>query len=62
MTISKSKLETLVKDLPKRVDIEDVMYRLYLLQKIETSEKSVREGRTVKHKDVIKRLAKRWQK
>lgn len=60
MTISKTKLETLVKELPKKVDIEEVMYRLYLLQKIETSEKSVRQGRTTKHRDVMKKLSKRW--
>jgi len=61
MEILKSKLEGLLKDLPEKVDLEDVMYRLYLLQKIETGEKDVAEGRTSTHKDAVERLSKKWQ-
>lgn len=62
MNISKSKLETLFKELPDKVDIEEVMYRLYLLQKIERGEADIQEGRTLSHKDAMKRLSKKWQK
>jgi predicted transcriptional regulator len=62
MNISKSKLETLFKELPDKVDIEEVMYRLYLLQKIERGEADIQEGRTLSHRDAMKRLSKRWQK
>ena len=62
MNISKSKLETLFKELPDRVDIEEVMYRLYLLQKIEAGEIDIQEGRILSHDEVLKRLSKQWQK
>jgi predicted transcriptional regulator len=61
MEISKSKLEGLLRELPEKVDVEDVMYRLYLLQKIEAGEKDIAEGRTLTHKDAVDRLSKKWQ-
>lgn len=61
MNISKSKLETLFKELPENVDIEEVMYRLYLLQKIEAGERDIQEGRTLSHKDAMERLSRKWQ-
>jgi len=61
MEILKSKLEGLLKDLPDKVEVEDVMYRLYLLQKIEAGEKDIAEGRTLSHQDALERLSKKWQ-
>ncbi|MBI5676453.1 MAG: hypothetical protein HZC48_11615 [Nitrospirae bacterium] len=61
MNISKSKLETLFKELPENIDIEEVMYRLYLIQKIEAGERDIQEGRTLSHKDAMERLSKKWQ-
>ena len=61
MEILKSKLEGLLKELPEKVEVEDVMYRLYLLQKIEAGEKDVAEGRTLSHRDAVERLSKKWQ-
>ncbi len=61
MQILKSKLEDLLKGLPEKVDVEDLMYRIYLLQKIEAGEKDIAEGRTVSHKEAIERLSKKWQ-
>lgn len=61
MNVAKGKLETLIKDLPDTVDIEEVMYRLYLLQKIEAGEVSIKEGKTVTHDAAMKRLSKKWQ-
>jgi predicted transcriptional regulator len=61
MQILKSKLEGLLKELPEKVDVEDVMYRLYLLQKIEAGEKDIAEGRLSSHKDAVERLSKKWQ-
>lgn len=60
MEILKSKLEGILKELPEKVDVEDVMYRLYLLQKIEAGEKNVAEGKTLSHKDAVERLSKKW--
>ena len=58
MNVTKDKLETLIKELPDTVDIEEVMYRLYLLQKIESGEAAIKEGKTVSHDEAMKRLSK----
>ncbi|MBI5740746.1 MAG: hypothetical protein HZA16_08490 [Nitrospirae bacterium] len=61
MEILKSKLEGLLKELPEKVDIEDVIYRIYLLQKIEEGEIDIKDGRTLSHKAAVERLSKKWQ-
>jgi predicted transcriptional regulator len=61
MEILKLKLEVLLKELPDKVDIDEVMYRIYLLQKIEAGEEDIREGKILSHKDAVKRLSKKWQ-
>jgi predicted transcriptional regulator len=61
MEILKSKLEVLLKELPDKVDIDEVMYRIYLLQKIEAGEADIKEGKILSHKDAVKRLSKKWQ-
>ena len=61
MNITKSRLEDLIKELPEEVDIEEVMYRLYLLQKIEAGETDVKEGKVLSHRDALARLSKKWQ-
>jgi predicted transcriptional regulator len=61
MKILKSKLEVLLKELPDKVDIDEVMYRIYLLQKIEAGEADIKEGKILSHKDAVKRLSKKWQ-
>lgn len=61
MNITKAKLETFLEGLPDQVDTEEVMYRLYLLEKIEAGEADIREGRTLSHEDAVRRLARKWQ-
>jgi predicted transcriptional regulator len=61
MQIIKSKLEELIKELPEKVEVEDVMYRIYMLQKIEMGEKDIAEGRTFSHEEAMERLSKKWQ-
>ncbi len=61
MNITKEKLETLIKELPDTVDVEEVMYRLCLLQKIEEGEAAIKEGKTLSHDEAMKRLSKKWQ-
>jgi predicted transcriptional regulator len=58
MTIAKQKVFELIKDLPEEVDIDEIIYRLYLRQKLESAEKDVREGRLVLHEEVIKETSK----
>lgn len=61
MNISKAKLETFLGDLPEQVDTEEVMYRLYLLQKIEAGEADIAEGRVLSHEEVVQRLTRKWR-
>lgn len=61
MEILKSKLEGLLNDLPDKVEVEDVVYRLCLLQKIEAGEKDIAEGKSLSHKDAVERLSIKWQ-
>ena len=62
MTIAKQQVLDLIKDLPEEVDIDEVMYRLYLRQKLEAAEKDVREGRLVSQEEVIKETSKWFTK
>lgn len=61
MNISKSKLETMIKELPDTVDTEEVIYRVYLLQKIEAGEAAIREGRALPHEEVVKQVSGKWR-
>lgn len=62
MTITKKQVFEIVKDLPEEVDIDEIMYRLYLRQKLEAAEKDVREGRLVSHEEVVKETSKWFKK
>ena len=61
MLIAKQKVVSIVNDLPAKVDLDEVMYRLYLMQKLESAENDLRKGRLISHKAVIKETAK-WFK
>jgi len=62
MTIAKQQVLDLLKDLPEQVDIDEVIYRLYLRQKIELAEQDVREGRLVSHAEVVKETSQWFKK
>ena len=61
MQVSKAKIETIVRDLPDLVDIEEVMYRLYLLEKIEAGETDIRNGNIMTHTQAMERLSGKWR-
>ena len=61
MQVSKAKIETIVRDLPELLDIEEVMYRLYLLEKIEAGETDIRNGNVMTHAQALERLSGKWQ-
>ncbi len=62
MTIAKQQILELIKDLPDEIDIDEVIYRLYLRQKLEAAEKDVQEGRLVSHEEVLKETSKWFEK
>ena len=59
MIIAKKKIVDLIKDLPEEIEIDEIIYRLYLRQKLEAAEKDVREGQLLSHEEVIKESS-RW--
>jgi predicted transcriptional regulator len=52
--IAKNRLLEMVNELPDEVDIDEMIYSLYLKQKLENAEKDIQEGKVVSHKDVIR--------
>ena len=61
MQIARSSVESCLANLPDMIDPEEVMYRLYVLQKIEAGEQDIRDGRVLEHDDVVERLTRKWQ-
>lgn len=61
MNVSKTKLKSILEEYPESVDIEDLMYRLYLLEKIEAGEKDIKNGKTLSHAEAVERLSGKWQ-
>lgn len=50
-----------IKNLPDEASFDDIMEKLYFIQKIEAGLKDIEEGRVHSHEEVKKRLA-RWLK
>lgn len=60
MTVAKRQVLNLVRDFPEKIDIDDLMYRLYLLKKIEAGESDIRKGKTLSHQEALKKLSRKW--
>lgn len=58
-TCRKSDIENVIKTLPEKTSVEEVMEKLYLLAKIEKGIHQADSGNTISHKEVEKRL-KKW--
>ncbi|MBC8521379.1 MAG: hypothetical protein H8D26_05250 [Methanomicrobia archaeon] len=61
MIIAKQQILDMIKALPEKIDIDELMYRLYLRQKLEAAEEDVSEGRLISHEEVVKETY-RWFK
>lgn len=59
MQLHRAQLEQFVHELPDPVDSDEVMYRLYLMQKIEAGERDISQGKTLSHQALCARLAAR---
>lgn len=46
-----------LEQLPEEVTIEDIQYRLYVLQKIKAGQEAVNAGHVIPHDDVMRELA-----
>lgn len=57
MTIPKDEMLALLKQMPDRVDVEDLIYRLYLREKLAAVEEDVAAGRTLSPEEARSRAA-----
>jgi len=60
MTTKQAVIELLDK-LPEDCTLEDVQYRLYLLQTVERGRQEIAQGNTLRHEDVMRELKAKWQ-
>ena len=59
-TVKQSAIKA-IQDLPENSSYEDIMEKLFFMEKVESGLKEIGEGKTVSHEDVKKRLSK-WLK
>ncbi len=61
MATPKQAAQQLIEQLPDQASWEDIMYELYVKQKIEAGLKAIAEGHTVPHEEVKRRLLDKKQ-
>lgn len=59
--MKKDAILQLLRDMPEEIDADELMYRLYLRQKLEASEAAVEAGEILSHEEVIQR-SEEWLK
>ena len=62
MVTPKQAAKESIEHLPEQASWNDIMYELYVKQKIEAGLKAVAEGRTVAHEEVKRRLMDQKQR
>ncbi len=60
MAAVKQRVIELIKGLPDDCTLEDILYHLYVREKIEGGIRAVQEGRTIPHKEV-ERKTREWK-
>jgi len=60
MTV-KEQVRKMIDELPDKCTVEDVQYRLYVIEKIRKGLKSIDKGRGISHEEVRRRFAS-WRK
>jgi predicted transcriptional regulator len=60
MAIRKEDVLELVRQLPDEVEIEELIYRLYLLEKLEAAEADIAAGRILSAEEVRQRV-RQWR-
>lgn len=56
--IAKKQIQEVVNRMPEEIDIEDLMYELCVIDKIEAGRREIREGNVLSHEEAKKRLLK----
>ena len=60
MNMTKRQILEIIDELPDEVDIDAVIYRLYLKQKLAAAEQDVSNGRLLPQEEVVKETS-RWR-
>ena len=60
MVLRKEELVELIRQLPDEIDVEELIYRLYLREKLAAAETDFSEGRTLSP-DEVRRQAGAWR-
>lgn len=61
MNIAKEEVQNLLDNMPDECDIEDLHYRLYVLEKIKRGQQAIEKGDILTQDEVRNRMAKKWQ-
>lgn len=61
MTVARSEVLRMVRRLPARIEVEDLIYHLYVREKLARAEADIAAGRTISHEEVRKRVTT-WRK
>ncbi len=61
MTIRKEEVLDLLRQMPDEVDVEELIYRLYLLEKLAAAEADIAAGRTLSAEEVKAQTAS-WRR
>lgn len=61
MTTKQAVIELLDK-LPEDCTLDEIQYRLYLLQTVERGRQEAAQGRKLCHEDVMRELRTKWQR
>jgi len=59
--MKKAEILQLVQDLPDEIDPEELMYRIYLMRKIQEGEEAIAQGDLLTHEEVV-RISDEWLK
>ena len=59
--MKKNDILELLCDMPEEIDAEELIYRVYLRQKLEASEAAVKAGKVFSHEEVVRR-SEEWLK
>ena len=62
MQAAKDTVRALLDQLPDDCSLEDVLYHLYVIQKVQTGLEDVVAGRLIPHEEVNEELRRRWVK
>lgn len=62
MKTAKDEVRELLEGLPDDASLEDIQYHIYVRQKIQKGLDAAREGRTLTHQEVVRRMSRWFEK